>query len=953
MAQVTPDGRVFQLFAGGDGVENPGFEGDGYPNITADCSDNLYIATSQWTKIGQTGEEHTLAQIVSRTGHVGLLVDTSRTVPRLSDIDFLAFDKFGQRLMLWDHSTSAIYSIPVTCGAISVDAHLFSLPGQTLTGFTMPPSATLPLADGRTEYVWSLRDVTAQGLSIDFGAPLKKLVLGESRQTIDSGYLAFQNSFTSGVFTVPLAIPKITVTNLVEVTVTTDKPEYAANEVVQITTSLRNPYPRQVDGTLLLEVLDAQGVLVDEVDRGDVSIPAGDTQAIVDSYNIGTILPAGYSVRARLLNSTLNTAEASADFAVLPANLDAVADARLMVDKAVYDPSDRVAITSSVYNRSANVNLDDLVVMVRVYSASGVLQYTGGHTVGTLLHGASRTFAADQVLDNAAPGTYRVVQVLQDGAGRVYDTDETSYVVVSTGETGIGVGGQIVAQPAAAEVGAPVAIDALASNIGNADLNGGTLIVRVLDVANEGLIQTWETAASIPMGGSQPSNHVWQSGQAPAGDYVATLSLRIGLQERLLATTQFRLTETTVKVGLRQQLHDEGKLLALASCIPGEAPECADRRKREIEDLLTGLSIAHAVTTSRDTFELLMRSGEFDAYWVSGGSLKLDQVLADEVIEATIRGDGLIVDGVHDSRNSLLHTPMGVKFQGKLPLRQVVVQMDDTPVYDPVQFDIHDKTVRFTLAGAQIQGRFSNGDPALLIHDSGRGHTVTFSFDFVETIKGSTSAATMRDVLRRSVLHALSGESGGIAAGQTFGVLTTVINLSGQTPAWLRVIAAQPLSVLGTYPVAGIQDANSAAWRFDLDVNQERQFTTWLRAPDQDGSYLVEATAGAGTIVGNNPLAQAITPVSVVSSAWLISDLTTQVQALRPTRSHEVQALRRVLEDIEQARGKVASGEYGLAIRILIRARDSLLKVTTVDVSSTRLALSNYLAFVERKSTQP
>ncbi len=99
-------------------------------------------------------------------------------------------------------------------------------------------------------------------------------------------------------------------------------------------------------------------------------------------------------------------------------------------------------------------------------------------------------------------------------------------------------------------------------------------------------------------------------------------------------------------------------------------------------------------------------------------------------------------------------------------------------------------------------------------------------------------------------------------------------------------------------------------------------------------------------------MAQAITPVSVVSSAWLIADLTAQVQALRPTRSHEVQALRMVLEDLEMARGKVASGEYGLAIRILIRARDSLLKVTTVDVSSTRLALSNYLAFVERTSTQ-
>lgn len=952
VAQVTPDGRVFQLFAGGDGVENPGFEGDGYPNITADCSDNLYIATSQWTKIGQTGEEHTLAQIVSRTGHVGLLVDTSRTVPRLNDIDYLAFDKFGQRLMLWDHGTSAIYSIPVTCGAISVDAHLFSLPGQALTGFTIPPSATIPMADGRTEYVWSLRDVTAQGLSIDFGAPLGNLVLGESRRTIDSGYLAFQNSFTSGVFTVPLEIPGISVTNLVELTVATDKPEYAANEVVQVTSRLRNPYPRQVDGTLLIEVLDAQGVLVDEVDRGDVSIPANDTLSVVDSYNVGSILPAGYSVRARLLDSTLNTAEASADFAVLPANLDALADARLLVDKPVYNPTDRVAITSSVYNRSANVNLDDLVLMVRVYSGSGVLQYTGGHTVGMLLHRATRTFTADQALDNAAPGTYRVVQVLQDGAGRVYDTDETSYVVVSTGETGVGVNGQIAALPANADVGTSIAIDAHASNTGNADLDSGTLIVRVLDVDNETLLQSWETGAAIPMGGSQPLSHAWASAQAAAGDYAATLSLRIGQEERLLATTRFQLTQPTVRIGLRQQLHDRGKLLVLASCIPGEAPECADRRKLEIEQLLTGLSIAHAVTTSRDTFEFLMRSDEFEAYWISGGSLKLDQVLADEVIEATIRGDGLIIDGVHDSRNSLLHAPMGVKFQGKLPLQQIVVEMDDTAVYDPAQFDILDKIVRFTLVGAQVHGRTNNGYPAVLTHDSGRGRTVTFSFDLVETIKRSTSAATMRDVLRRSVEHALSGESSGISAGQTFGILTTVSSLSGQTPAWLRIIAAQPLSILGTYPDAGTSDANTAAWRFDLDVAQERQFTTWLRAPDQDGSYLIEANAGVGGIVGSNAMAQAITPVSVVSSAWLIADLTTQVQALRPTRSHEVQALRMVLEDLEMARGKVASREYGLAIRILIRARDSLLRVTTVDVSSTRLALSNYLAFVERTSTQ-
>ncbi|TXH66062.1 MAG: hypothetical protein E6Q88_12815 [Lysobacteraceae bacterium] len=953
VAQVTPDGRVFQLYAGADGVENPIFEGDGYPNITADCSDNLYIATSVWSKIGQSGEEHTLAQIVSRTGHVGLLVDTSRTVPALNDIDFLAFDKFGQRLMLWDHNTSAIYSIPVTCGAISVDAHVFSKPGQSLTGFTMPPSATIPHADGRTEYVWSLRDVTAQGVSIDFGAPLPALVLGETRRTIDSGYLAFQNSFTSGEFRVPLDVPDVTVTNLVELSVTTDKAEYVANETVGIGVGLRNPYARQVDGTLLLEIVDANGILVDEIHRGDVAIPAGQMLTISDTYNVGSILPAGYTVRARLLDSTLNTAEASVDFAVLPANQDAAADARLALDKAVYSPVDRVQITSTAYNRSANINLDDLLLMVRVYNASGSLQYTVGHTVGLLAHGVSRSFVAAQMLDQAPPGTYRVEQVLQDGNGRIYDTDETSYVVLSTGDTGIGVSGEISALPRSAETGTPIALDALASNTGNADLNGGDLIVRVLDVEGGNLVQEWSEPAAIVMGGQQTLARTWDSTQQPAGEYIATLSLRIGQDERLLASTGFTLTEVTVRIGLRQQLYDDGRLLVLASCIPGEAPACADRRKSEIEQLLTSLSAPHTVTTVYDTFMALMRSGDYDAYWVSGGSLKLDQVLAGEVVEAVIRGDGLIVDGVHDSRNSLLHTPMGVKFQGKLPLRDVQVSMDDTAVYDPAQFDIRDKTVRFTVVDALIQGRLGNGDPAVLIRDYGRGRTATFSFDFVETIKASASAAIMRDTLQRTIGYVLSGDPGGLAAGQSFGVQTTVSNLSNATPAWLQVLAGDPLRILANSPIAEFLDDHSAAWRFDLAVNQERQFTTWLRAPDQDGSYLIEAVAGSGGSVGGNVQARTTTPVSVVSSDWLLADVTAEVQALQPTRAYEVQALRSVLDDLVMARGKVDAAEYDLAIRVLLRARDSLLRVTTVDVSSARLALSEYLAFVERKSTQP
>ncbi|HEY0660713.1 MAG TPA: carboxypeptidase regulatory-like domain-containing protein [Lysobacter sp.] len=955
VAQVFPDGAVQELYKGGDGVDNPAFEGDGFPNITADCSDNLYIATSQWSKVNQYGEEHTIAQIVSRTGHVGLLVDTSRTVPRLTDIDYLAFDRFNQRLLLWDHYAPGIHSIPVTCGAISVDAHLFSLPGQTLSGFTVPPSATIAHADGRTEYVWSLRDVTAQGVSIDFGAPLQGLALGESRATLDSAYLAFQNTFTQGEYRVPLAIPNVSVANVVDIAVTTDKPEYAASEDVAITVQLDNTHSGAVSGTLVVDILDADGVVVDEVYRDDVMLGAAAALTVPATYNVGSILPAGYTARARLLNSTLNTAEDSTGFAVLASQGEALAEATLALDKAAYDPTDRVGITSTVHNRSANINLDGLLLMVRVYDHAGTLQYTGGHEVGTLLHGTARSFQAGQVLNNAAPGSYRVQQLLQDADGRIYDTDEATYVVNSTATTGAGVGGQIAAVPTVATVGESILLDALAVNTGNADLGSGELVIRVLDPANEAVLQTWEQAASIAVGGQQAFKPTWSSAGAIAGDYAATLSLRLGDEERLLASTTFQLTALSVKLSLRQQLAAGRNLLVLASCQPGDQgqdPACAAHKAQRIDTLLTAIGIPHVIADSVDEFRFLMRGGEFDAYWISGGSDHLGHLLANELLEAVFRGDGLIVDGDHDSRNGLLNDALGVKYQGKLPNRQHTVTMIDTQVFDAGQFDISDRSIRFTPVGATAHGRFTNGDAAVLTHAYGTGRSTTFSFDLVASIEQSTSAPFMEQVLSAGINHVLADDTGGYAAGQLFGVLTTVGNLAAPTDAWLQLFADAPLSIDGTAPVAGVAGLHDASWRFYLEAAQEREFMTWVRAPDVDGSYVVRAITGYGPAVGVNALANVETGVDVISSTTLQTQLHDALSSLQPLRSHERNAKDEVIAQVHQAQAYAASNQYSSAIETLVRARTILTNITTIDVAPARLALSRYLGYVERKSTQ-
>lgn len=954
VAQVTPDGKVYQLYSGGDGVENPQFEGDGYPNITADCSDNLYIATFTWSKINQYGEEHTIAQIVSRTGHVGLLVDTSRTVPRLTDIDYLAFDRFNNRLMLWDHSTSAIYSIPVTCGAISADAHLFSSPGQALSGFTVPPNASVTHADGRTEYVWSLRDVTAQGVSIDFEAPLRGLALGESRQTIDSGFLAFQNSFTGGEYRVPLSIPRVSVANVVDLSVVTDKPQYAANGDVAISVQLSNPHPALVEGTLVVEILDAIDAVVDEVYRGEVAIGSASSLVVPATYNVGTILPAGYEVRARLMNSSLNTAEDTTSFSVIASEEMALAEATLALDKQYYDPTDRVGISSAVRNRSSNVNLDDLLLMIRVYDQAGGLRHTGGVDVGILPHGSSRTFQTAQLLRNVSPGIYKVQQLLQDADGRVYDTDEAEYQVRSTATTGAGVTGQINAVPLVATIGETINLDALASNTGNADLATGQLVIRVLDIGGETVRQTWEQPANLPVGGMQSFKPTWSSVGAPAGDYAATLTLQLGGDERLLASTSFRLNVPSFKLDLDQRLAPGRNLLVFVSCQPADQPDpaCAERKAQQIEVLLSDLHVPHMLAKSVEEFRFLMRSGEYDAYWISGGTMHLGHLLANELLEAVFRGDGLIVDGDHDPRNGLLDAALGVKYEGGLPTRQQTVTMAEGPVFATGQFDISDRSIRFDAVGATTHGRFSNGDSAVLTYAFGKGRTSTFSFDFVTSIAGSTSASFMKQVLGSAINHVLLDQPDGFAAGQLVGILTTVTNQAGETPAWLKVEAEAPLSIDGTAPPAQLSGLTEASWRFDLAPAQERQFMSWMRAPDFDGAYTVRATAGYGSDVGANSLASVETGVVVMSSATLEEQLEEALSELRPLRAHERNARERAISEVATARAYAASGKYGPAIESLMRARDLLLGITTVDVSEARLALSHYLAFVERKSTQ-
>ena len=149
ISMIKPDRSSVLLYSKGDGTIDPSFEGDGYPNIAADCADNFYIAPFSWKVINQYSEEHVLAQVVPRTGQVSALFDGLQISSHLRDIDYLAFDRFSSRLLLWADSYGEIWQVPVTCGAISVEAP--SPPSSSKASHTAPafPSSLATLSPGR------------------------------------------------------------------------------------------------------------------------------------------------------------------------------------------------------------------------------------------------------------------------------------------------------------------------------------------------------------------------------------------------------------------------------------------------------------------------------------------------------------------------------------------------------------------------------------------------------------------------------------------------------------------------------------------------------------------------------------------------------------------------------------------------------------------------------------
>jgi len=974
ISMIKPDQSSVLLYSKGDGTIDPIFEGDGYPNIAADCSDNLYIAPDVWKKIGQNGEEHVLAQVVQHTGQASALFDGLQISSRLRDIDYLAFDRFGSRLLLWVDSYREIWQVPVTCGAISVEAHLVAQTGQTLSGFNRPPSAVVPLSDGKTEYVFSLRDVTAQGASISGETKLTGLLLGENRPVMDSAYLQFQNSFAPQQVQLPLNVPNVHVRNLVNLTVATDKPEYSAGDTAQISGSLTNQNADPVSGDLHVDIEDAAGVSVGSVIQQPATMGAGESITFNNGYAIAAIVPGKYDVVARLFENGEVVAVARTGFKVLADQEQATADSRLSLDRTAYAPSDRLIISSRARNRSLNVVLENLRLLIRVLNPTGVVLQSQEYSILQLAPGLSQSFSTSYAYRNAAPGTYQVEQTLMDADGRSFDQHVVDYSVQSSADTGYGLTGTIMLSIHEYAVGDSVPVLFGVNNNGNADVSGLPLTLAIVNPDTQEVIAQYPYTSDIAAGDLYTNSSAWTATGQGDEYYAVILQAEAGGNTLNLAQDVIHIKADVINLELLNRIGNDERLLVLAGCgkyveqgktrqvieleaaqgnleqhdghdqycVHDAEPDCSLERAASIDTLLNDLSISHSVTNDSAVFRSELRSGLYNGYWISGKVQNLDDTLGAEIREAAFRGDGVLLDGLHDESTKTLDEVGGVLIHGKLGARDQAVIL--TAPFQDTYLPTLGRGLKLVPTTGQIIGRFglAAGDPpAVTTDDYGYGHGMLYGFDLMRSLSGAATEWT--DAFDQSLTWAAPAFTGAQAVGEAVQFQMEVSNLGMDTDVGVHLTLPAGAVYLSSdtapapTPAAGDSEVS---WSVFLAKDETRTLNVMVRLPGTPGMYAFMTETGAiksGVYQRfGDPVASF---VSLTSALQSLSETIEAINQLPITLAKERAFRKQVIALIGDAQSAEANGQYDAVIDNLVAAIDKLNQITTAETKDVRYQL--------------
>lgn len=726
-------------------------------------------------------------------------------------------------------------------------------------------------------------------------------------------------------------------------TASLDKASYQASENVQITANVNNLGSFASGATVRHSIYDDANNLIVTLPSYDVSLSAAhqtnDSQSQVLPWSLVGIYSGQYRIQTDLIKQGSVIATASNTLTVQSsASTNGLTDTRIRTDKQQYPVNGLVMLEMQLQNTSSNDLGGAATVLTEVLDSMGQVIFSQTANYPQLAANALKQEQYSLQLSNAKAGTYTVRSTTTFGQQSY--TRQTSFNVLNSTQTGLGLVGALSATPNEVPLGDTVLLNLQVQNTGSEVWSNLPLNIRLFKNDDlEPIASLSTTVNQLAQAQTYQQSLGWKTLGQNGDRIVAALTYIAGSgQEKPLAQASFKLIQIPVEVELPDYKQVKNQLLVYYNCHAGWHKSvtnwefgkfkyaCFSERentlKRYLNEIKLETGLNYKITYDPTEFKKLMRSGRFNNYWILGAVEKFQISTNDELRELSFNGESVLFDkGLLNWTNYELLDLVDIRYRGHLLLSKGEMKVHE-PVY-PTALAALTPTDDSVLA-------WDLGKNAKITADYDGGYCKGFDKDWIKNIEANVNSKFYicnAQVKYPAIVTADYGDSKPLAL--SFDLLKSLITdgststnkqqawkeLLKQSLSYQQVDATKRLSYAPKEPVYLSVKLNS---------NQDTQATIVVQLP-QDAQWL-----GSGTV--NNNQVKFTVPLSAITT----QNITLPIVLPTNSGTHVIKV--NVYNGTDTGTTALNSREY----RFLVRGVNERIALLDQQISKWRTEVSNW-----------
>jgi hypothetical protein len=568
-------------------------------------------------------------------------------------------------------------------------------------------------------------------------------------------------------------------------------------------------------------------------------------------------------------------------------------------------------------------------------------------------------------------GNHRLIVKAVDKAGNV--TTRTLDFVLAP----LVLSGSLNLSPSAPRVGQTMVLEASVRNGSPTASLPVHIEIRLRLAADGSIVARFADDARLDAGATYSLARSWPVPGKAGTRYIAQLLTAVDGKESLLSSQEFVVSDEIADVRLQGRFVPAGKVLVYARCArpsdqttawcverseqnynPHQDPRCDAERSALLKTVLTQLGQHADVVTDEEHFLQAMRSGTYSTYWISGSATGLSNVSTAELGAALMRGDSLLVDGLHDAFNLRLAKFGGFDYRGRSssPSRM----RTSGQLLTVGDYLLERGVVRLMPSGtgrseaALVEDAVDTGYSSFISNSFGNGRVLSAGFDLAADLKSGAEASRLQEVLgqalgglRRASLPAR------LIAGDVFEYQLQLDNAAGQALDLSTNLPAGTV-VLGSSPAANSKtEASSRVLSWQLTPSASQQpLTLTLQAPSDPGKYVVRSTLKVRNSAGEQTfLTSEQQTFEVVTEQGLLNESAQTLQGMRWDEADHVSGILRIntLSLLGSARLLIDSKAWADALRALLTAQGYVTGLDHADAALVAGQLAQIIGAVEKR----